>query len=63
MIIPIKCFTCCKVIGHLWEKYLELIKTKTKNDALNDLNITRICCRRMILTHVEICDILLKYKN
>lgn len=64
MIIPIKCFTCNKVIAHLWENYKLLIKNnKTNNEALNELNITRICCRRMFLTHVEICDTLLKYKN
>lgn len=63
MIIPIRCFTCTKVIGHLWESYQELIKKKTKDEALNELNIERICCKRMFLSHVEICDTLLKYKN
>ena len=23
MIIPVRCFTCGKVLGHLWERYLE----------------------------------------
>jgi DNA-directed RNA polymerases I, II, and III subunit RPABC5 len=63
MIIPIKCFTCNNVIGHLWEKYQELIKTKSNNEALNEINFSRICCRRMFLSHVETCDILLKYKS
>jgi len=62
MIIPIKCFTCNKVIAHLWESYQILLKNKTIDQALNELGITRICCRRMFLSHVEICDTLLKYK-
>ena len=26
MIIPIRCFTCNKVIAHLWEEYLKQIQ-------------------------------------
>jgi len=26
MIIPVRCFTCNKVIGDKWEKYQELVK-------------------------------------
>ena len=26
MIIPIRCFTCNKVIGHLWEEYLNKLQ-------------------------------------
>jgi DNA-directed RNA polymerase I, II, and III subunit RPABC5 len=26
MIIPIRCFTCNKVVGHLWEEYQEKIQ-------------------------------------
>lgn len=62
MIIPIKCFTCNKVIAHLWASYQLLIKNNSIDHSLNELGITRICCRRMFLTHVEICDTLLKYK-
>lgn len=28
MIIPIRCFTCGKVIAHLWETYLEKLQIK-----------------------------------
>ena len=37
MIIPIRCFTCNKVIGHLWEKYLEeLQKSYLEEDIKNN---------------------------
>lgn len=29
MIIPVRCFTCGRVIGHLWEQYVE----KLQNDV------------------------------
>lgn len=36
MIIPIRCFTCGKVIAHLWEEY-----TKRLQDEYNKLNIEK----------------------
>ena len=31
------------------------------SDALDELGLTRYCCRRMILTHVDLIEKLLKY--
>ena len=62
MIIPIRCFTCGKVVGNKWEKYQELLnKGVERNDALDQLGLKRYCCRRMLLTHVNQIDQLLKY--
>ncbi|VDL59809.1 unnamed protein product [Hymenolepis diminuta] len=62
MIIPIRCFTCGKVIGHCWEPYLNLLeKEYTEGDALTELGLKRYCCRRMLLSHVDLVDELLKY--
>ncbi len=55
MIIPIRCFSCGKIIGSKWEPYLEFIRNgRTEEESLNLLGLTRYCCRRMILTHVDI---------
>lgn len=63
MIIPIRCFTCLKVIANKWEAYQELLnKNYSEADALDALKITRACCRRMFLGHVNIIDNLIKYK-
>jgi DNA-directed RNA polymerases I, II, and III subunit RPABC5 len=29
MIIPIRCFTCGKVVGHMWQKWLKMIQEDT----------------------------------
>ena len=39
MIIPVRCFTCNKVIGDKWEKYQELVKhsyTQTDEPVSNE---------------------------
>jgi len=62
LIIPIRCFTCGKLIGDKWESYKKaLMNGKTPSEALDELNITRYCCRRMFLSHVELIDEILQF--
>lgn len=64
MIIPVRCFSCGKVVGNLWNKYQEMIRRGSlPGKALTDLGLTRYCCRRMLLTHVEIVDLLLLHQS
>ena len=76
MIIPVKCFTCGKVLGNKYRFYQREVR-KMKNEKNMDassivyltadntekteegqvmdiLNLTRPCCRRHMLTHVDI---------
>ena len=62
MIIPVRCFTCGKVIGNKWDSYLGILQTDdTEGDALDSLNLRRYCCRRMLLSHVDLIEKLLSY--
>ena len=81
MIIPIRCFTCGKVLADKWNPFIEIVKNErsqgeldlktnidleyidTKNpnqtksiegEVLDKLNITRYCCRRHMLSTVNI---------
>jgi DNA-directed RNA polymerase I, II, and III subunit RPABC5 len=64
MIIPVRCFTCGKVIGNKWDNYLRLLQSEyTECEALDSLGLKRYCCRRMMLTHVDLIEKLLLYNT
>lgn len=60
--IPVRCYTCGKVISDVWEEYKERIKHEDPGKVLDDLGIKRYCCRRMILTHAELIDEIAPYE-
>lgn len=47
-----------KINEEIKYKYLENQKEimEKRNKLMNDLGITKICCRRILLTHVDIFD-------
>ena len=76
MIIPVKCFTCGKVLADKYQFYLTEIRKKKINkdinvdkvlyldieyndktiegEVLDQLKLIKYCCRRHMLTHVDI---------
>jgi DNA-directed RNA polymerase subunit N len=81
MIIPVRCFTCHKVLGDKWNYFNNEVKKHEESDGkkkmtvknlkiddtkqtyfyetykgqiLNDLGLTKICCRRHMLGHVDL---------
>ena len=78
MIIPVRCFTCGKILGSKYEAYKEQVfgKKLKKNidtseasvidfnsedlqktpegEVLDNLGLTRYCCRKIMLTHIDL---------
>jgi len=64
MIIPIRCWSCGKPIGHLWEQFKEG-KNKGDNlkEVMDDLGLERYCCRAIMMGHVDLIDTAAQFKK
>ena len=62
MMIPIRCFTCGKLIAHKWEDYQKKLKKgESPEKALTELGLDNYCCRRMFLGHKNVFDDVKQY--
>jgi DNA-directed RNA polymerase subunit N len=62
MIMPVRCFTCGKVVADKWEEFSSRVKEgEEPRRVLDELGVSRYCCRRMFISHVDIIDEILKY--
>lgn len=62
LMVPVRCFSCGALIGDKWEEFARRVSGgESPKGVLDDLGITRYCCRRMILSNVEVIDEVLKY--
>jgi len=64
MIIPVRCFSCGKPIGQLWEKFKEEVeKGREPKKVLDELGLEKYCCRQIFLGHVDLIDLVARYKK
>lgn len=55
MIIPVRCFTCGKPIGHLYAEFKKRISAGEDGKKVFDsLGLKRYCCRQLFLGHVDL---------
>ncbi len=66
MMIPVRCFTCGKVIGEHWDEFVERADIHEGDESaaavLDDLGIERHCCRRMFVSHTDLVDVVSPYQ-
>ena len=55
MQVPVRCFSCGKVIGDKWDEFQERTEEgdEDKKEVLDDLGLEKYCCRSIFLTHVD----------
>ena len=62
MLIPVRCFTCWKVVASLFEEYKKRIERgENPKNALDALGVKKYCCRKMIISHSELIDDVLPF--
>ena len=55
--IPIRCFTCGSVVGDKFEPFSARVKEgEDPAKVLDDLGVKRYCCRRMLISSVDVID-------
>ena len=68
MMIPVRCFSCGKVVADKYYEFREEVE-KTKHmhkegdigKIMDKLGYDRYCCRRMILSQEELIDEIIPY--
>ncbi|HLC31460.1 MAG TPA: DNA-directed RNA polymerase subunit N [Candidatus Nanoarchaeia archaeon] len=64
MIVPVRCFSCGKPIGQLWEEYKKRVDAgEDSASVLNSLKVERYCCRAALLGNVDMLPQISKFKK
>ncbi len=65
MMIPVRCQSCGKPIGQLWEEFDERVHKKSEDaqKVLDELGANRFCCRATLMGHVDLIDEVAKFKK
>lgn len=54
MLVPVRCFTCGKLIGDKYPEYVNRIRSgEDPRKVMDSLDISRYCCRRIFVSTVE----------
>ena len=62
MLVPVRCFSCNKIIGSHYEEFTERReKGEDPSEVMDDLGIERYCCRKIYVSHIDLIDELLPY--
>jgi len=63
MMIPVRCFSCGQVVADKWEEFKKRVYTDNESPGkvLDDLGVKRYCCRRMLVSHVDLIDEIIDY--
>ena len=57
MIIPIRCFPCGSLIADIWDEYKKRVdEGDDPSKIIDDLNVRRWCCRRMLISHIDLIE-------
>jgi len=62
MLVPIRCFTCGSLVGDKFSTFQTRVKAgEEPAKVLDDLGVKRYCCRRMLISSVDVIDQVLPF--
>jgi DNA-directed RNA polymerase subunit N len=60
----VRCFSCGAVIGDKYEEFKRRVEeNEDPKEVLDSLGVTRYCCRRMLLSHRDFIDDVIKLEE
>lgn len=64
MIIPVRCFTCGKLVADKNNEFITRVKNgEDPAKVLDSLGLKRYCCRRMLISSMDVIDQLMPYNE
>jgi DNA-directed RNA polymerase subunit N len=64
MMIPVRCFSCGKPLASQYDEFCKRVQDGEKpKKVMDDLDIKRYCCRRMIFSQVDLIGEIGKFKR
>jgi DNA-directed RNA polymerase, subunit N (EC 2.7.7.6) len=63
MMIPVRCFSCGQVVADKWEEFDRRVHKNGEDPGkvLDELGVKRYCCRRMLISHIDLIDEVIDY--
>ncbi|MDP2749651.1 MAG: DNA-directed RNA polymerase subunit N [Nanoarchaeota archaeon] len=62
--IPIRCFSCGRPIGHHWEEFkARVAKGEDRKAVMDELGVEKYCCRSMFMGQVDLVDVSGEFKK
>jgi DNA-directed RNA polymerase subunit N len=64
MIVPVRCFTCGKLVADKHAEFIQRVKGgEDPKKVLDVLGMKRYCCRRMLISSMDVIDHLMPYNE
>ncbi|HVB11546.1 MAG TPA: DNA-directed RNA polymerase subunit N [Nitrososphaerales archaeon] len=64
MIIPVRCFTCGNLVADKYSEFVSRVKGgEEPKKVLDSLGLKRYCCRRMLISAMDVIDQLMPYNE
>lgn len=62
MIVPVRCFTCGKLVADKYEEFTARMKAgEDPKLVLDTLGLKRYCCRRTVISSLDVTEQLMPY--
>jgi DNA-directed RNA polymerase subunit N len=58
MIIPVRCFTCGRVMADIVDYYENEKANIEENKKIDNLGLKRYCCRRNLIANIDMMEII-----